>query len=118
KGTRIQNSMKSGPKGISCMAKWSRRIVRGVCGCITLLCILLLASPLIASEFTLEKQKLKFSFEYESFVDAFRNEVITPGLKANYLLKGKGKFGRALYQIEYQTGAKTNLETSFQSGEL
>ena len=84
-----------------------------------LFCALLLAGPVYASEFHLEKQKFKFSFEYESFIDAFRNEVITPGLKANYLFKGKGKLGDlALYQIEYQTGAKTNLETSFQSGEL
>ena len=86
---------------------------------ILLFCVLFITSSVWASEFTLEKQKLKLSFEYESFVDAFRNEVLTPGLKANYLFKGKGKLGsNVLYQIEYQTGAKTNLETTFQSGKL
>src|SRR5262245_14524325 len=82
------------------------------------LCVLLLATSVRASDFILEKQKLKFSFEYESFVDAFRNEVITPGLKANYLVKGKGKLGNAVYQIDYQTGAKTNLQTQFEAGQL
>lgn len=72
-----------------------------------------------ASDFQLEKQKLKFSFEYESFIDSFRNEVITPGLKANYLLKGKSKIGKsALLHFDYQTGLKSNLRTSFDSGEL
>ena len=72
-----------------------------------------------ASDFQLEKQKLKFSFEYESFIDSFGNEVITPGLKANYLLKGKSKVGKsALLHFDYQTGLKTNLHTSFDSGEL
>jgi hypothetical protein len=91
---------------------------------ILFLCLAILASwrftaSAFAGEFQLEKQKLKFSLEYESFVDAFRNEVITPGLKANYLLKGKGKVGNsALFHFDYQTGLKTNLETSFQSGEL
>ena len=75
--------------------------------------------PAFAADFELEKQKLKFSFEYESFVDAFRNEVITPGLKANYRLKGKALFAKsALWTFDYQTGLKRNLETSFQSGEL
>ncbi|MCI0411709.1 hypothetical protein L0222_02780 [bacterium] len=73
----------------------------------------------LASDFQLEKQKLKFSLEYESFIDSFRNEVITPGLKANYLLKGKSKVGKsAILHFDYQTGLKTNLQTSFESGEL
>ena len=72
-----------------------------------------------ASDFQLEKQKLKFSFEYESFIDPFRNEVITPGLKANYLLKGKSKVGKsAILHFDYQSGLKTNLHTSFEAGEL
>ncbi len=72
-----------------------------------------------AIDFQLEKQKLKFSFEYESFVDAFGNEVITPGIRSDYRLKGKGAFGKnALFYFDYQTGLKRNLETSFQSGEL
>jgi hypothetical protein len=72
-----------------------------------------------ASDFKLEKQKLKFSFEYESFIDSFSNEVTTPGLKANYLLKGKSKVGKsALLHFDYQTGLKSNLHTSFDSGEL
>ncbi len=80
---------------------------------------ILASSQLSAGDFQLEKQKLKFSFEYESFIDPFRNEVITPGLKANYLLKGKSKVGKsAILHFDYQTGLKTNLETSFQSGEL
>ena len=81
--------------------------------------LILFATIVQAAEFQIEKQKLKFSFDYESFVDVLGNEVMAPGLKANYLFKGYGTIGKSVvYQIDYQTGAKTNLETSFQSGEL
>ncbi len=72
-----------------------------------------------AADFRLDKQKVKLSLEYESFVDSFGNEVITPGVKGTYLIKGKAALpGSSILNFEYQTGLKANLHTSFDSGEL
>lgn len=73
----------------------------------------------VAGDFQVEKQKLKFSFEYENFVDEIGNEVRTPGIKATYLLKTNATLAKKLtWSMDLQTGLKTNLDTTFQSGDL
>lgn len=89
--------------------------------CRFLLLHILILTPLysFASDFNLEKQKLKLSLEYENFIDINGNKISTSGLKAAYLLRALGDIQKkAYYSLDVQAGAKTNYPRQFQSGNL
>ena len=72
-----------------------------------------------AGDLRIEKQKVKFSLEYENFVDEVGNEVRTPGPKVTFLLKAAADIARKMYwSLDLQTGLKANLDTTFLAGDL
>lgn len=93
---------------------------RGAGKRILLLSFFLCASGLAAAgDFELQKQKLKFSLEYENFVDEVGNEVRSPGPKVTYLLKAGGDIAKRTYwSLDLQTGLKANIDTTFKAGDL
>ena len=77
------------------------------------------SSPVFASSFEIEKQKLKLSLESENFVDESGNEIRAPGGKVTYLAKMRADVKEKLFWVcDFQTGLKGNFDTSFQSGDL
>lgn len=72
-----------------------------------------------SADFQIEKQKLKFSLEYENFVDEVGNEITTPGIKTTYLLKmGSTPAKKPAWSLDLQSGLKSNLDTTFTVGTL
>src|SRR3954462_5414651 len=86
---------------------------------IVLLIFLLPHSFVIAGDIQFDKQKLKLSLEEETFVDEVGDEVRTPGIKATYLLKAHSDIKKKLFwNLDLQSGLKTNLDTTFNVGDL
>jgi hypothetical protein len=81
--------------------------------------LLVASSGVSALDFHLEKQKLKLSYEYENYVNLNGSEILTPGLKAGYFMKGTAEAGKKLLlNFDLQTGLKGNLTTHFKLGDL
>jgi hypothetical protein len=69
-----------------------------------------------ALDFQVEKQKLKLSLEYETFVGlqsgkAGLAELRAPGLKTTYLLRAQAGGKRASLHLDFQTGLKVNVNS-------
>lgn len=70
-------------------------------------------------DFQLEKQKLKLSYDYENYVGLDGSEILTPGIKAAYMMKGAASAGQHfLLNFNLQAGMKTNIHTQFNVGDL
>ncbi|PWT87740.1 MAG: hypothetical protein C5B54_11805 [Acidobacteria bacterium] len=90
--------------------------VPGFVCALVLLCNIL---PAVSSDFSIQKQKLKLSLEYENFVDTDQDEITTSGFKATYLLHAQAKLAdKMILDLDYQTGAKTNFYRHFNAGDL
>jgi hypothetical protein len=79
-----------------------------------------LTFPLLASDFRIQKQKLKLALEYEDMVGIQQSgEIATGGVRASYLVKASGNVDEKIFlNLDYITGAKAYFQNSFDNGEL